>query len=102
MVMVMLFSWQITQDSKYQGAFNKSLEAYYQGSEYKTYVNNIEGRARNTAPILVDTGAAGYSLTVKKQVSLTTNKIVIIPGTSTTYTYNTVKTTGNIGIIWSF
>lgn len=102
MHMVILFGmlWLRTDDTGYQAAFNRSVEAVYAGSDLKTYVDQTQGRVKQQYPVLTAVAPVGYSVLVKKQMRFSSRKFSL-PGAVTTYSYDETGKSGNIVLTWS-
>lgn len=102
MSIIMFFAWQLTGDSKYQAPFNRCAEATYATSELKDYVDRAEQVARSAAPAPAIVLPAAYSLVVRKQMTLVSKKITLVPGTVTSYYIDERARAGAITVTFAF
>lgn len=99
---LMLFTWQVTNDPKYQGPFTRCLEATYSNSELKSHVEAVQNMAKEKAPAVASILPAVYALGVKRQVTLTSHKVTLIPDTVTSYSYDERAKSGKVAITFGF
>lgn len=102
MSVIMLFTWQVTNDARYQAPFTKALEATYAHSELKSRIDAVQDLAKAKAPAAAVIAPAVYSLGIRKQVSLTSHKITLVPETVTTYHYDERAKSGSIAVTFGF
>lgn len=98
----MLFSWQATNDNRYQAPFTKSLEEAYAGSDIKRYEGDAIDKVRQDAPVVAAIAPPLYAIGIRKQVSITSSKLSLVPDTVTTYNYDQRAKSGSINVVWRF
>lgn len=99
---LMLFTWQVTNDVKYEEPFKKCVEAAYSTSSLKQYAESTNEVLRKKAPMLYHIAIPSYGIIIRRQIHFTTNKITIVPGNATTYHYDERTKTGSVGIVFGF
>lgn len=101
MHMLLLFGILTVHHPEYKAAFDLTTNAVYEGSDVKTYVNEIEDRVKKQYPQLTTAGALGYTVFVKKQVKFTSRRVAL-PGSTMTYAYDHNNKSGSVSINWSW